>query len=306
MNQLAVNAGPGESSAAITLYRLTDRVQNIVVSSPDYEQTIDINPEFQSSSAVVLLFAGDARGCDQFASPLDLGGGTLDVMAGSINVSGGLRSQGGVVDLNAGPAGTLLVSGTIDVSSATTGQAGGTVHLLGGQVGLFDHAAVNASGAMGGGTILIGGDEHGANSQIADSQTVYVGAEFRKSRPMRITTGNGGKVVVWSDYSTEFDGDITARGGALTGNGGSAEVSSKIDLAFNGGVNLSAVHGSSGALLLEPKTITIDNTGTDNGSFNLVGGAGGVETIATGDHPNSMSISVAKIESFVTRQTLCR
>ncbi len=292
VNQLAVNAG--RQVLVGSAFAVSRQGQNIEVSITGPQQTIDING-FQSSSAVNLTIRGDATDTINFAGPLDLGGGTLDVMAGSINVSGTLRSQGGAVDLNAGPGGTLLVSGTIDVRSPTAGQVGGTVHLLGGHVGLVDHAAVYASGAMGGGTILIGGDEHGANSQIADSQTVYVGAGVQIAADA-VTTGNGGKVVVWSDYSTEFDGDISSRGGALTGNGGSAEVSSKMDLAFNGGVNLSAVHGASGALLLDPKIITIDNTGTDNGSFNLVGG---VETIATADKPNTMSISAAKIQNLL-------
>ena len=38
-------------------------------------------------------------------------------------------------------------------------------------------AAVDASGNGGGGTILVGGDTHGANPNIANSQTVYVGAD---------------------------------------------------------------------------------------------------------------------------------
>ena len=136
---------------------------------------------------------------------------------------------------------------------------------------------------------------HGANPGIADSETAYVGAGVQITADA-ISAGNGGKVVVWSDDTTEFDGAISARGGALAGNGGSAEVSGKVDLAFNGGVDLSAAHGASGSLLLDPTNITIDNTGTNDSSFNL---AGGVETIAATDTPSAMSISAAKIESLL-------
>ena len=51
--------------------------------------------------------------------------------AGSIQVDGTLTSHGGAIDLDAGAQGTLLVSGTIDVSNAASGQLGGSVELLG-------------------------------------------------------------------------------------------------------------------------------------------------------------------------------
>src|SRR5208283_2489892 len=74
-------------------------------------------------------------------------------------------------------------------------------------------------------------------------------------------SGNGGKVVVWSNDKTEFEGSISARGGALGGDGGFAEVSGKQDLIFNGTVDLRAPRGAMGTLLLDPEDLTIQATG---------------------------------------------
>ena len=76
----------------------------------------------------------------RLSGPIDLHGSSLYVAAGSIEMDGTITSAGGSVRLDAGVNGTLLVSGTIDVSAAATGQTGGTVHLLGKQVGLTGSA----------------------------------------------------------------------------------------------------------------------------------------------------------------------
>jgi hypothetical protein len=69
--------------------------------------------------------------------------------------------------------------------------------------------------------------------------------------------GDGGKVVVWADDTTDFRGTISARGGANGGDGGWVEVSGRNNLAFSGTVDTRAPNGYSGSLLLDPATITI-------------------------------------------------
>src|SRR6202012_520425 len=85
--------------------------------------------------------------------------------------------------------------------------------------------------------------------------------------------GNGGKIVLWSDQGTNFDGTILARGGPAGGDGGFAEVSSGGQLRFTGGVNLSAPNGTTGTLLLDPSDVIICS-GKDCGSrdYNSDGG----------------------------------
>ena len=67
--------------------------------------------------------------------------------------------------------------------------------------------------------------------------------------------GDGGKVIVWSDGSTEYYGAASARGGANSGDGGLIEVSGKENLVFAGTGNASAPYGRPGTLLLDPKNI---------------------------------------------------
>lgn len=53
-------------------------------------------------------------------------------------------------------------------------------------------------------------------------------------------SGDGGKIVLWSDEYTGFYGELFARGGAEGGNGGLIETSSKNNLQASGSANASA------------------------------------------------------------------
>jgi hypothetical protein len=89
-----------------------------------------------------------------------------------------------------------------------------------------------------------------------------------------VSTGNGGKVVAWSDESTRYYGSISAKGGAVSGQGGNAEVSGVNFLDYSGTADLTAAHGGAGALLLDPTNITISagaNTAAWNGSNTFTG-----------------------------------
>ncbi|MCP4171520.1 MAG: hypothetical protein GY758_12185 [Fuerstiella sp.] len=166
-----------------------------------------------------------------------------------------VRSEGGRVILEAGADGTLSVSGTVNVSSSTS--AGGTVHLLGGKVGLFPDAHISASGETGGGTILVGGDFQGSNADVMNSRITFIGSDVL-IEANAVSEGDGGTVIVWADDTTLFNGHIDSQGGAIDGNGGFAEVSGKGFLSFNGGVSLASLtDGTNGTLLLDPDTITV-------------------------------------------------
>jgi filamentous hemagglutinin family protein len=115
---------------------------------------------------------------------------------------------------------------------------------------------------------LVGGDFQGRTQGAINAQNTFVNPTSILSADA-LTTGNGGKVIVWSDQQTNFYGSITARGGSLAGNGGLMEVSSKNQLTFGGMANASAANGQAGQLLLDPKNITIDNSSSSS-SFQLL------------------------------------
>src|SRR5882762_2774773 len=199
------------------------------------------------ANSAVLGASGDIR----LVATKDL---TLD--AGSRTTANG--ASGGNVLLQA-QGGTNLISGTVE-AKGSSGQ-GGTIQALGVRVGVIGAGVIDASGDAGGGTVLVGGDTHGANPDIQNAQQTLIGPDGI-IRADAGTTGDGGRVIVWSDESTRFFGSISARGGAQGGNGGFVETSGKALQAF-GSVDTSAPNGNGGEWLLDPTDIYIGLTGID-------------------------------------------
>ncbi len=183
----------------------------------------------------------------------------------AINVTGrisakGISTKGGEVYLDSGAGGTTELKGAgIDALSAQSG--GGKVTILGNRVGLLGATDIDASGASGGGQVLVGGNWQGKGTErnalvsFADTQvTIQANAN---------SVGDGGKVVVWADGATIYKGNISAKGGSVSGNGGNVEVSGKQYLSYEGKVDASAANGNLGTLLLDPDSITI-NSSTPN------------------------------------------
>jgi trimeric autotransporter adhesin len=187
-------------------------------------------------------------------------GQSRDTLNSLVNNSGiiratGLSDEGGVITLQGGET---LNSGVLDASSAT--GKGGTVAVLGEHVGIVESGSVIASGATGGGTILVGGDFQGNNPDVFNASRTYVGANTTLNADA-LNTGNGGKVIVWADDITRAYGDISARGGATAGNGGFVEVSGKHSLDYRANTDTRAANGQTGTLLLDPLDILIDTIG---------------------------------------------
>ena len=151
-------------------------------------------------------------------------------------------------------AGTAIASGNLDVSSINA--KGGEINVLGDRVGVVS-ANLNASGAIGGGTVLIGGDFQGKGT-IPNAQYTFISPDST-IRADALSQGDGGKVIIWSDRSTTYLGSIFAKGGLVSGNGGFVEVSGKENLMFQGKVNTTALNGTAGTLLLDPNNITISS-----------------------------------------------
>ncbi|HWD28581.1 MAG TPA: MBG domain-containing protein [Rhizomicrobium sp.] len=188
---------------------------------------------------------------------LSAAGGNVYAIAGNggtINATG-TTVRGGHVWLTAG--GTTQVAGTITAANAN--GSGGAVVVTGHDVSLGATASISADGTSGG-TILIGGDQAGGSDParkrvsvpVATAQTTTIASGAQVSADGTVT---GGAVVIWSDIHTDFEGALSARGGA--GDGGFAEVSSHGLLDFLGATDLSSAHGADGDLLLDPHNVTI-------------------------------------------------
>ncbi|MDR9405096.1 MAG: hypothetical protein RI580_16865, partial [Halothece sp. Uz-M2-17] len=151
--------------------------------------------------------------------------------------------------------GSNLITGELDVS----GETGGNIYVLGDKVGLYE-GQLSAEGLSGGGNIFVGGDDQGEGN-LPTAQRTYISAGS-VLEANAITQGDGGKVMVWANEATAFSGEINARGGAEAGNGGFVEVSGKELLSFKGRVDVSALQGNLGTVLLDPRDILIESSET--------------------------------------------
>jgi filamentous hemagglutinin family protein len=224
-----------------------------------------------ADGGVVQVFAGSLKHSgDIRANSLtrDSGGeivlkarGDVELAAGSTTVASG--RTGGTIRIES-ETGAARVAG--DVSATGRTGAGGAIDVLGEKVVLTGNATLDASGATSGGVIRAGGDWQGANPDVKNAQTAFVGAGVTLKADAT-DQGDGGKIVVWSDGDTRFLGSLSAQGGPNGGNGGNAEVSGKGDLLFIGGANLGAPKGTAGSLLLDPLDLFVDAVGGLNPSI---------------------------------------
>jgi filamentous hemagglutinin family protein len=233
-----------------------------VVLGSAQEATLD----FFGNGLVKAKLSGDAlEAAVKNSGTIQANGGFVQLAANArssaINVSGIIEAnqlveRNGVIRLEGGDNSKVEVSGKLLAKGENA--TGGTIEVTGEQVALMNGALLDASGDKGGGKVLVGGDYQGGNASVYNARTTYIatGATIKADA---IKEGNGGKVIVWANHATRFYGSISAQGGLLGGNGGFTEVSGKNFLDFAGRVNLSAVNGDRGTLLLDPENITLVN-----------------------------------------------
>ncbi|MCX8506638.1 MAG: hypothetical protein ORN98_08510, partial [Alphaproteobacteria bacterium] len=183
-------------------------------------------------------------------------------------------------------------SGSLNVTSLTA--KGGVVKLRAEGGNITHSGTIEASGAAGGGNIIIGGDFHGAAQQspisgrvLLNSDQVYVTKNATISADA-LNSGDGGKIAIWSDIHTQFLGSVTAKGGSVAGNGGFVEVSGKKTLDFRGLVTTVAPRGKMGTLLLDPSDITIQTTGPTSA------------TLASNTYSSNNNTSILTVANLVT------
>ncbi len=183
------------------------------------------------------------------------GSNATNATAVTINPDGTVQLSGSGLRVPT-DSGTVILSGGISAACQTPGCLGGGVTAVGDRIALIQ-ANLDASGTQGGGTIRLGGNYQGQGTLPRATQ-VFVdrNSTIRADATQR---GDGGQVILWSDQATQFQGQISARGGSQGGNGGQVEVSSLGNLGVQGSVDVSATAGQSGSVLFDPRNITIIN-----------------------------------------------
>lgn len=301
------NAGDVSNQGAITtpsggqVYLIGSSVTNGgVITSPGGDvvlaagQSVDLADSNVPDVRVVISAPGSEA----------LNVGDIVAESGRVGIYGALVNQLGLVSANSAVAGengkiifkssgdTLLGAGS--VTTATGAGRGGAIEVTGDRVALTGDAIVDVSGQTGGGTVLIGGDERGSNPAIQNAALMYVGQATQITADA-LQSGDGGKVIVWSDQQTRMYGNVSARGAGHGGDGGFVEISSKGFLDFHGVADLRAASGAAGTLLLDPSDITIHEGSSSNvavtgsGPFDVVG-TSGTSTLSTTDLQNQLAL----------------
>jgi len=241
--------------------------EDILTNLNDDESSINNTGNLQANAGQIILDAHVAK----------------DVFTHAINNEGvitahRIENMGGEVYLSSNDS--TLHSGEIDVYGE--GETGGSVFLLGDEVTLAGNATVNASGQTAGGTILVGGDYQGEGDiQTAQFTTVEENVVLNANTE---NSGDGGKVIVWSDDTTVFHGQINARADGASGDGGFAEVSGKQHLLVSGHADLRSTSGQFGTLLLDPGTVDIvDGGNTPPASSDVINDGYIIDQLASSD-----------------------
>ncbi|MEI6321229.1 MAG: filamentous hemagglutinin N-terminal domain-containing protein, partial [Pseudomonadota bacterium] len=217
-----------------------------------------------ADGGVVRAFAGSLRHSgDIRANALVRDAGGQIVLQGSreTTLAAGSSTRadgrtGGSVQVDS--AGATRVEGSVSATGSTGN--GGRVEITGDRVVLAGTATADASGATGGGSVLVGGDWQGGNAAVRNATSTFVGSGVTLKADATVN-GDGGTIVAWADGNTRFLGTLSARGGAQGGDGGRAEVSGRGELLFIGGADLGAPNGRFGSLLLDPLDLFIDTAG---------------------------------------------
>ncbi|GAB2855318.1 hypothetical protein GCM10027277_24800 [Pseudoduganella ginsengisoli] len=225
----------------VQLVDSSDPSVHVVVSAPD-DQALNLGQVLASGGRVGIY-------------------GALVNQRGKVNADSAVRGENGKIVLKASGT-TLLEKGSVTSAVNSAGQ-GGDIRLLGERVGLTDDALLDASGAKGGGQILIGGNYQGKDASVPNAQQTYIG-EGAVVRADAKVEGDGGRIIAWSDKATRVYGSLSAQGGARWGDGGLIETSGGY-LDMQGKANASAPAGKGGKLLLDPTDITIATGVTTSG-----------------------------------------
>ena len=168
------------------------------------------------------------------------------------------------VALNKLQAGVIKNSGSLQATSLSA--KGGKIVLEADEIELTSTAAVDVSGRSGGGTVLMGGEWQGSGPlRQATKLNMAAGATIQASAT---DSGDGGKVVLWSNVSdanstTTVAGSIQAEGGPNGGKGGQIETSGHLLAVDKLQVSTQAPKGNTGEWLLDPANITITTADTN-------------------------------------------
>jgi filamentous hemagglutinin family protein len=196
--------------------------------------------------------------------------GTVDVSshvaAGEVVLIGDNISQQGRIsaDSETGNAGRIEIASknksevkdeAVVSTVAKTQGKGGDIKVLGDKVEIFNSAKLDASGANGGGQVLLGGDQTGANTYIKNAHYLFVG-DKTEINASATQSGDGGRLIAFAEDAARVYGQFNATG-AAEGYGGFVETSGLIHLDLTSVPSVGGAPNKNGFWLIDPANITI-------------------------------------------------
>ena len=237
---------------------------SIAVEVSTLKSVIENSGSIVAENGLVLLKASAAQALVDQMINAPMGADNLISVNGVpqfIKSSGAIRAN--AIEIDAGVRGGVEVSGNLTVASSK--GVAETISVTGKEVIVASTAKLDATGLLGGGEILIGGDWQGGGTL---TQSVFATVESGSILDASaLLDGDGGKVVVWSDVTnpdsvTEAHGAIYALGNGQ-GGGGRVETSGYILRVEDIDVDASAKNGKTGLWLLDPIVSTVAAAGGD-------------------------------------------
>jgi filamentous hemagglutinin family protein len=289
VNAGSLSVAPGESvvlvgGQVLNLGTIAAPGGEVVISAVEGGNLVRIAQEGLLLNLEVETLGDEAMGTALPFSPLALpelltGSAIAQATNVTVNPDGTVQLASGT-PVNTTP-GATTVSGRVNV----TDTQGGQILILGSEIALTD-AQLEAAGTLSGGQVRIGGDYQGGETLPRAQTTTIDRASIIDADALE--TGDGGIVIVWADGDTQFQGLITARGGAQGGNGGLVETSGRESIAIAGGqVDASADQGNAGLWFVDPTNINIDADLAVTIESTLAGGTNFTASTIDGD-PNNI------------------
>ncbi len=162
-------------------------------------------------------------------------------------------NQDGIIDTK----GVYLKDGKVILSAkeGVISQSGritsDEIHIIADHIHIENTSNISVSSEADAGSIFIGKTlgQTAKHVYIHEDANIYADSY----------TGNGGKVIVWSDDQTVFKGNISCQS-LQNGNGGFVEISSEDKIIFEGLVDLRSVNGNIGLLAFDPGSVLIKHS----------------------------------------------
>ena len=228
-----------------TLDMAGDGLIQIAVSDKVVSQSVRNTGKIEADGGDIILTAAQGR------SAIDALISNHGVLQANQIVTNGRKGQIRII------APVTRQNKTKVIEGGTLIAEGGKIEITADRVVIEKTANISVASQRNGGDISIGGYIQGTgNLPTAQYLTVEKGAILNASSHV---DGHGGNIILWSDKHTIFQGDIFSKGGNNSGDGGFVEVSGKDKLTYQGYVDLRAIKGKTGTLLLDPTDITISS-----------------------------------------------